>query len=160
MSNNTTGLIVREDAPSFRTAEFAVHALLEHKAEDIVVLDLSADSDVADLFVVATAQSEPQTTALSKSVVEALHRSGEKPLSTEGVEKGQWALLDFVDVIVHIMLPRTREYYKLERLWNDAPRFDVPEDYFARPDVAERHPELPLVLRALAKNGDNDTDQA
>jgi ribosome-associated protein len=160
MNNNSTGLIVREDAPSFRTAEFAVHALLEHKAENIVVLDLSADSDVADLFVIATAQSEPQTAALSKSVIEGLRLSGEKPLSTEGVEKGQWALLDFVDVIVHIMLPHTREYYQLERLWNDAPSFYVPEDYFSRSDVAERHPDLPLVLRALAGNGDNDSDQA
>ena len=159
MSNNTTGLIVPADAPCFRTAELAVHSLLEHKAENIVILDLSADSDVADLFVIATAQSEPQTTALARSVVDDLRDAGEKPLSTEGVEQGSWALLDYVDVIVHVMLPRTRGYYNLERLWNDAPYLAVPEDYFARPDVAGRHPELPLVLRAQSRAGDNDTDQ-
>ncbi len=160
MNDNTTGLNVRPDAPSFRTAELAVHALLAHKAENVVVLDLSADSDVADLFVIATAQSEPQASALARSVVDELRDAGEKPLRAEGVEKGSWALLDYVDVVVHVMLPHTREYYKLERLWNDAPYLTVPEDYFAGADVAERHPDLPLVLRANAKNGDNDTDQA
>ena len=156
----TTDWNVREDAPSFATAERIVHSLLVHKAEDIVLLDLRPESDVADLFILATGHSEPQVMALAKSVVDELRDAGERPLHTEGADQGRWALLDYVDIVVHVMLPRTRAYYDLERLWNDAARLDIPEDYFARPEVAERHPDLPLVRRALATTGEGETDQA
>ncbi len=157
-SNNMTDRNVRKDAPSFATAERIVHALLAHKAEDVVILDLRPNSDVADLFVIATGNSEPQVTALARAVLDELCDAGEKPLHTEGLEQGRWALIDFVDIVVHVMLPRSRTYYDLERLWNDAERREVSEDYFARPEVAERHPDLSLVRRALAKTGDNETE--
>ncbi len=160
MDANTTHWNVREDAPSFATAERAVHAILSRKGEDVVVLDLRGHSDVADLFVIATATSEPQAMAIAEGVQDELREAGEKPLSVEGTDRRSWVLLDYVDLIVHVMQSSAREYYAIERLWNDVPRLDVPEDYFADPAVAERHPDLPLVKRAAAREESNETDDA
>ncbi len=148
MTETTQPWYVSETAPGFLAAEQAVHAILSRKGENVVVLDLRGRSDVADFFVIADGQSEPQVEALAKSVRVELFDQGQKPLHIEGTDKHRWVLLDFVDVIVHLMKPEAREYYDLERLWNDAGRLDVPEDYFSLAHVAERHPDLPLVKRA------------
>lgn len=158
----TTSWNDRDAAPCFETAERAVHALLEHRAEDVVILDLRPHSDVADVFIIATGTSETQVGALAGAVEDALREEGEKPLHVEGLDSKHWALLDYVDLVVHVMLPRTREYYNLERLWNDVVRIEAPEDYFTRPDVAARHPELPLVRRgeAVLQQRSDEADEA
>ena len=155
----TTPWNARDAAPSFKTAEIAVHALLEHKGEDVVVLDLRGLSDVADTFVIATGTSAPQVGALARAVQDALFEAGEKPLNMEGLDTHHWVLLDFVDLVVHVMQPKSRSYYDLERLWNDTPRLAVPDDYFTWPEVAARHPELALVRRGAASAG-SEADEA
>jgi ribosome-associated protein len=160
MNDKKTDWNVLADAPSFAMAERVIHALISHKAENIVILDLRDSSDVCDVVVIATGYSEPQVTAMARAVIDEAFDAGEKPMSIEGLDRGNWALLDFVDMVVHIMKPASRAYYQLETLWNVAVRFHVPEDYFARPDVAKRHPDLPLVRLSLAKAGDEGTDQA
>lgn len=98
----------------------AVEALYEHKATDVIVLDLRAISDAADYFVIASGTSEVHVRTLAERVQEAVKRTGQRPHHVEGVAAGRWALLDFVDVVVHLFHPTLRAYYQLERLWGDA----------------------------------------
>jgi len=104
-----------------RDLEFAVSALEEHKALDVVVLDLRKISDAADFFVIATGSSDVHVRTLAESVLEAVEGAGRTPHHVEGVSAGRWALLDFVDVVIHLFHPTLRQYYQLERLWSDAP---------------------------------------
>jgi ribosome-associated protein len=98
-----------------------VHALDEHKAIDVVVLDLRKISDAADFFVIASGSSDTHVRTLAERVREAVERSGRRPHHVEGVTAGRWALLDFIDVVIHVFHPTLRDYYQLERLWADAP---------------------------------------
>lgn len=104
-----------------RELELAVSALEEHKAQDVVVLDLRRISDAADFFIIATGSSDVHVRTLAESVLEAVAGAGSAPHHVEGVSAGRWALIDFVDVVVHVFHPTLRQYYQLERLWSDAP---------------------------------------
>lgn len=150
MTEQTEPWYVHEESDGFRLAELAVHALLSHKAEAVVVLDLRGLSDVADFFVIATGSSEVQVESLGRGVRDDLVEAGHKPAHLEGFTASKWILLDYGDVIVHVLQPRARNYYRLEHLWSDAGVCPVDETYFTRPEVAARHPELPLVHRAAA----------
>ncbi len=99
---------------------------LAKKAEDVVVLDVSELSDVTDYFVLLSGGSQSQVQTIAEAILDAAVKWGEKPLHVEGRELGSWILIDFFDVVAHVMQPRIRNYYSLERLWGDAPltRFD------------------------------------
>lgn len=98
----------------------AAHALMEGKAEDIVVLDLSTLSGFADFFVIATGTSIVHMRALADRVEEKLRKYRIRAAHTEGKESTSWFLLDYIVVLVHIFSPESRDYYGLERLWGDA----------------------------------------
>jgi ribosome-associated protein len=98
-----------------------VRALEDHKAVDVVVLDLRRVSNAADFFVIASGTSDTHIRTLAEQVMEAVKGVGRHPHHAEGVTAGRWALLDFVDVVVHVFHPTLRAYYQLERLWADAP---------------------------------------
>jgi ribosome-associated protein len=98
-----------------------VGTLDERKAIQVVVLDLRKLSDATDYFVIASGTSDTHVRALAEHVVEALERAGRRPHHVEGLTAGRWALLDFVDFVVHIFHPTVRDFYQLERLWGDAP---------------------------------------
>jgi ribosome-associated protein len=134
-----------ESLPSFRLAESAAWWAITKRAEDVVILDLRGRSDICDFFVMATGAVDMQVRAICDAVREGLARNGESSHHEEGLETCRWALLDFVDVVVHVFQPVTRQYYLLERLWSDAPRVEVSDDYFADPAVRERHPEIAQV---------------
>jgi len=133
--------------PQFRQVELAAHAILLRKGEDVVVLDLRGRSDVTDYFLIASGGGAPQLGALQDGVNEALAGEGVRLLHVEGASRRSWILLDYV-LVVHLMLPATREYYRLEALWNDAPRLELTAAYFHEPTVQARHPELTLVRLA------------
>jgi ribosome-associated protein len=78
-------------------------------------------SDAADVFVIASGTSDTHVRALAERVLEAVERAGGHAHHAEGVRAGRWALLDFVNVVVHVFHPTLRDYYQLERLWVDAP---------------------------------------
>lgn len=102
-------------------------AVLSKKATDILLLDLRKLTNVTDYFVLATVSTDVHSRAVSDAA-EAWAREtlGEKPWHIEGNEGArQWVLLDYVDVVVHLMQPRARAYYSLERLWGDAPREEI-----------------------------------
>lgn len=93
------------------------------KAENLVVLDLRKLSSVTDYFVIASGTSEPHLRAIVDEITEKLAGEyGLKPQATDGTLKTQWIVLDYFDVIVHVMRAEAREHYDLESLWGDAPR--------------------------------------
>jgi ribosome-associated protein len=98
-----------------------IHALTEHKAIDIVVLDLRQLSDATDYFVIASGSSDTHVRALAEQVMEACTKAGRRPHHIEGLTGGRWVLLDYVDFVVHVFHPSLRDFYQLERLWADAP---------------------------------------
>ncbi|MAT40187.1 MAG: ribosome silencing factor [Ectothiorhodospiraceae bacterium] len=97
-----------------------MHYALEKKARDIVVLNLKGLSDVADYFVICSADSDTHVKAIAESIDVGVKSEGHKVYKKEGMNNLQWVLIDLVDVVVHVFLQRTREYYNLERLWGDA----------------------------------------
>lgn len=105
--------------------ELIVDTLDEHKAADVLLLDLRPVSDATDVFVIASGTSDTHVRALAQRVLDALGQIGERPHHVEGIETGRWALLDLIDCVVHIFHPELREYYQLERLWADAPPVTV-----------------------------------
>ncbi|MSU40965.1 MAG: ribosome silencing factor [Pedosphaera sp.] len=91
------------------------------KAEDIVVLDVSGVSSITDYFVIATANSEPHVRSIWHEIVDRLQRDhGQHAGKPEGAQQSQWVVVDYFDVVVHVMVKRVREEYNLEGLWNDA----------------------------------------
>lgn len=105
--------------------ERAAEAAVERNARDAVVLDLRGLSDAADYFLIASGDSDTHTRAIADHILEKLEEKGFRPVGVEGHGPGRWILLDYVDVIAHIFLPRVRDFYQLERLWGDAPRAEL-----------------------------------
>lgn len=106
-------------------ATAAAHAAADKKASDIVVLDVSEQLVITDIFVIASAPNERQVGAVVDNVEEKLRVEGHKPVRREGAREGRWVLLDFVDVVVHVQLEEERSFYGIERLWKDCPRVEV-----------------------------------
>lgn len=99
-----------------------VNAALEGvKAQDIVRLDVREMTTVTDYMIVASGTSSRHVKALADTVSEKCREAGHKPASVEGEQGGEWVLLDLRDVLVHVMLPRVREFYNLEKLWSLRP---------------------------------------
>lgn len=95
----------------------------EIQAEDIVILDLRGISTIADYFVICTGTSIPHLKAISREIRQkTAEEIGEKPRSCDGEARSMWMVIDYVDVVVHILHENTREIYALEDLWGDAPR--------------------------------------
>lgn len=85
------------------------------------MLNVSELTTIADYFVICSGQSERQVQAVAEAILEAGESEGRKPLGIEGLSAARWVLLDFGDVIAHVFTPDERAYYRLERLWGDAP---------------------------------------
>jgi ribosome-associated protein len=93
------------------------------KAEDLVVLDVRAISSVTDYFVIASGTSEPHLRAISDEIIETLREEHDlRPRAVDGTIHNAWIVVDYFDVIVHIMRPDVRAHYDMEGLWGDAPR--------------------------------------
>jgi ribosome-associated protein len=105
---------------SAEAVQRAAHAALDLKAHDVVVLDLKGVTDMADYFVIASGTSDTHARAVAQHVVEELAKIGVPVHHEEGVTQGRWALLDYVDFVVHVFHPSLRQFYQLERLWSDA----------------------------------------
>jgi ribosome-associated protein len=108
-----------------RVARIAARAALEKNALDVVVLDLQGLSGIADYFLIGSARSTTQADTVAEAVRLALKAHGVRPRHAEGSAESGWLLLDYGDVVVHVFLEATRDYYALERLWGDAPLVSV-----------------------------------
>lgn len=103
----------------------AVGAALERNAREPVLLDLRGLSDVTDWFLIASGDSDTHTRAIAENIMERMRESGFRPTGVEGKTGATWILLDYVTLVIHVFLPRVRDYYELERLWGDAPAMAV-----------------------------------
>jgi ribosome-associated protein len=106
-------------------ANLIAEAALDRKALNLVALDVSKLTSVADTFILATGTSDRHTRAICDSIVETLRERGEKPLGIEGYDEGRWVLIDLGDVVVHVFQADVRAQYDLERLWSDAPALEI-----------------------------------
>ena len=107
-------------------ARVAAQAAYDKKAEDVVVLDLTELSDVCDYFVIATGSNRRLADAVIDEVEERVAKScNEHPFSIEGRDEGSWILMDYGSVLVHVFTPEARDYYRLEKLWGDAPHVEL-----------------------------------
>lgn len=96
----------------------------DHKSEDIVALDLRGKSAVTDFTVIVTGSSERQRRTVAERVAEYGKKLGDRPFGWCGHETGNWIIVDFVDVVLHVFARSHREYYDLELLWGDAPKIE------------------------------------
>ncbi len=99
-----------------------IKAIKDKKGENIISLDLrKVPEAVADFFIICEADNQPQIRAIADNIEEEVKKKcGEAPYHREGKENLQWVLIDYVNAVVHIMLPETRKFYKLEEMWSDA----------------------------------------
>jgi ribosome-associated protein len=103
--------------------KIAAAALADKLGDEIVAIDLSEQLVLNQVFLLVTGSNEPQLQALSDEVQRKLAQAGEKPVRKEG--SGAWILLDYSDLVVHIQSTELRNYYMLDRLWNDCPKIEL-----------------------------------
>ncbi|MBX3026731.1 ribosome silencing factor [bacterium] len=111
------------------TALLCVRYALDKKAYDLLLLDVSGLTSLADFFLICTGRSDTQVQAIATSIEEGLGSLGRKPRMIEGLSSGHWVLIDYGDVVVHIFLESVREFYDLERLWARGTVVQLPEPY-------------------------------
>jgi ribosome-associated protein len=94
--------------------------MISKKAKDVVMLDIRGLTDIADFFVVSSADSDTHLKAIADAVIDGMLEYEIKPWRTEGWQGRQWIIIDFVEVVAHVFYKETRDFYKIERLWGDA----------------------------------------
>lgn len=105
--------------PSEQLTRTIVSALDDLKAIDIQILDVTHLTSITDTMIIASGGSDRQVKALARGIVESARKQhGIKPLGMEGLDEGEWVLVDFGDAIVHLMHPTARAYYQLDKLWS------------------------------------------
>lgn len=116
-----TSVSPSKTADTDKLVDVITEALLEKKGEDITILDVHELTTLTDKFVICHATSDVQIKALANNVIEATKKKlGEAVWKEEGRNSRRWVILDYVNVVVHIFKKELREYYNLERMWNDA----------------------------------------
>ena len=121
-------LTTRKKAPARLTKASKIYktiikAIQDKKGENIVSLDLRKIPEaVADFFIICEANNQPQIRAITDSIEEEVKKKcGENPYRHEGKQNLQWVLIDYVNIVVHVMTSETRKFYRLEEMWSDAP---------------------------------------
>ncbi|HEU18587.1 MAG TPA: ribosome silencing factor [Deltaproteobacteria bacterium] len=114
-----------------------VNAALDRKAKDLVVLKVKDSSSFTDFFVICSGTSDRQVKAIADHVAEKLKKAGILPLGIEGGNAGNWILMDYGDVIIHVFYEPTRDFYDIERLWSDVPSMAVGDDVTEITDLTD-----------------------
>ena len=109
-----------QPSKSLALAQRAAQVALDTRAQDVILLDLRSVSDMTDFFLIASGTSDTHARAIGEHILAELKKEGSPAHHVEGLERGRWVLLDFVDFVVHIFHPTLRNFYQLERLWADA----------------------------------------
>lgn len=97
--------------------DLVIHTLEDMKARDISILDVRGQTSITDIMIIASGTSDRHVKAIAEAVAFRAKHAGEPPLGLEGLNEGEWALVDLNGVVVHVMQPRVRDYYQIERLW-------------------------------------------
>ena len=100
--------------------DLVIQTLEDMKARDISVLDVRGQTSITDIMIIASGTSDRHVKAVAEAVAFKAKQAGEPPLGTEGLNEGEWALVDLNGVVVHVMQPKVRDYYQIERLWKVA----------------------------------------
>jgi len=120
----------------------AVRTIVAHKGLEPVLLEVTKFCSFADFFILCSGGSHRHVTALAQHVEEALAQAGVKPLGVEGLEEGQWVLMDYNTVVIHIFLQPQRQFYNLEDLWSEVPKTQIATD--SRAQTASTSSKKPL----------------
>jgi ribosome-associated protein len=126
----------------------AVRTIVAHKGIEPVLLQVTEFCSFADYFIICSGGSRRHVLALAQQVQEALAQAGLKPLGVEGLEEGQWVLLDYNIMVIHIFMQPLREFYNLEDLWSEAPK--------TRIDTDSRIPNASISSQEPLANADTD----
>jgi len=110
------------NSPLDRSIDLYIQAVIGRKALDVILLDVRELTSIADVFIICSGRSSRQVTAIANYIEEYLKERKIRALSVEGKKEGQWALIDYGHVIIHIFYEPVREFYDLEGLWVDAER--------------------------------------
>lgn len=110
-------LTVQDDLTADQLQKLVVSSLEDFKAIDILVIDVSGKSPLTERLVIASGNSTRHVKSMSENLIVKAKAAGCPPLGVEGAREGEWVLVDLNDVIVHLMLPQTRAFYNLEKLW-------------------------------------------
>ena len=108
---------IRDDLTADQLQLLVVSSLEDFKATDVMVIDVSGRSPLTDRLVIASGNSTRHVKSMSENLIVKAKAAGCPPLGIEGAREGEWVLVDLNDVIVHLMLPQTRAFYNLEKLW-------------------------------------------
>jgi ribosome-associated protein len=106
-----------EALPFDQLRDLVIDSLQDFKAIDIQQIDVSGRNPLTDLFVIASGNSTRHIKSMADNLVQKVKAAGSQPLGVEGQQQAEWVLVDLNDVIVHLMLPKTRAFYNLEKLW-------------------------------------------
>ena len=115
-------------AEAIEMATVAAQAASSKLADDVVLIDVSGQLVITDVFVIASAANERQVNAIVDEVEEKMRVAGHKPARREGAREGRWTLLDYIDIVVHVQHQDERNFYALDRLWRDCPTIPVDVD--------------------------------
>lgn len=140
----------RPPAP-LELVKLCARALDEKKAEDLRVLDVSAQSSITDYLVLATGNSEPHLRALRVELEKVIDASGTRIVGMELAHESGWLVVDAFDVMVHLFTPEQRRKYQLERLWKDAVEISIPSLLAVPPAAAPKAPRKPAAKKAAPK---------
>ena len=127
-ANRPAAAKVREsNKDAQKMALLVAEAGLDKKASEVEIIDVTGKVDYADYLVLMTGTSDRHVASIAEAVDAGLSKRGFRSISVEGLPRGEWVLIDFVDVVVHVFQDRLRALYDLDGLWMDARRLDVPE---------------------------------
>jgi ribosome-associated protein len=112
--------------PDDHLKKFLIPAF-ERKAKSIIAIDVENLTTYTDTLIIIEAHSQRQVTAIAEHIITSLKKRKMYSLGTEGLKEGEWVLLDYGDVLIHVFESETKSYYNLEGLWADAPRYDLAE---------------------------------
>lgn len=107
---------------------YCINAALQRKAKDLLVLQVKTLSSFADYFMICSGTSDRQVKAIASWLQESLKKAGMHLLGLEGMQHGQWVLMDYGDIIIHIFYEPVRSFYDLERFWSEAPKMAIDDD--------------------------------
>ena len=107
--------------------QLCYNAMVDKKAEEVLILDLRGITNIADYFMICHGSSVRQVQAIADNLEKVMRKSGNKSFHVEGKAKGNWVLMDLHDLVIHVFHESARSLYSLERLWSDARRFDASE---------------------------------
>jgi ribosome-associated protein len=121
-------IVVISQSDTKKTVLQSTNAALDKKAKNLIILKVKELSSFTDYFIICSGTSDRQVKGIAASIEETLKKSGIQPLGIEGENTGNWILMDYGDVIIHIFYEPTREFYDIERLWSDVPSMSINED--------------------------------